>query len=124
VENTIAPALNAEEWTRMEWDDCPEPKLLAPGLSVAVYAGRLDLARHTIFQGELVQDGRVIVTNPIGLAATLALANAALPDDSPYKITRADVGAILYTDPDSDEFGPVMERVAAKLAALLPPEGP
>lgn len=61
----------------------------------------------------------------------IAIANASLPDDSPYKITRADVGAIESTVDvlrrefgQDDEDAEAMEIVAAKLAALLPPEKP
>jgi hypothetical protein len=57
----------------------------------------------------------------------LALANAALPDDSPYKITRADVeacraaGPRTWHDPIHGEPPEVLARLAAKLEALLPP---
>lgn len=60
----------------------------------------------------------------------LQLANAALPDDSPYKITRADVDALgvaatLIEDLKYLASGrPAELRVlAAKLAAPLPPSG-
>ncbi len=68
---------------------------------------------------------------PDDLCALIALANAALPDDDPRKITRADVTALRHIDHSS--FCPEDPcthgcdhakalRVAAKLAALLPPE--
>ena len=57
-----------------------------------------------------------------------ALANAAMPDDSPYKITRADVDLVreivrLIGDAEcnnwpEDDLG----SLATKLGALLPPE--
>ena len=71
-------------------------------------------------------------------AALIALANAALPDDSPYKITRADaiatanaatlLNAVQELAPDApDDLGvgygiTHLRNLAAKLAALLPPE--
>lgn len=65
-----------------------------------------------------------------GPKAILALANAALPDDSPYKFTRADVALLLElaecvemeAGDDWRADGPPLRRLAAKLAALLPPE--
>lgn len=74
-------------------------------------------------------------------AAVMALANAALPADSPYKITAADVqmlgraiDALNYVHNDEMSYPEVsaiseedagitaVRRLAAKLAALLPPE--
>ena len=55
----------------------------------------------------------------------LVIANAELPDSSPYKITRADVAALRTAHL---EFGQTNEKtdvvltIADKLAALLPPE--
>jgi hypothetical protein len=94
------------------------------------------------------QDGVVAVTSPnppgvfsseprhiaisIDLAGrhqAIALLNDSLPDTDPRKITRADVEAL--TDlPIGDDLGgndyaaalAVIHTVAAKLAALLPPE--
>lgn len=59
----------------------------------------------------------------------MALANAALPDDSPHKITRADVdflrdelGGDWWLGDPEDPDAPRMKRILAKLYALLPPE--
>jgi hypothetical protein len=82
------------------------------------------------------EDWREVLPNIIGSQAvphqTMAIANAALPDDDPRKITRADVetviaGAYAATDefpldPDAMALEASLHRVAAKLAALLPPE--
>lgn len=57
--------------------------------------------------------------------ALLALANAALPDGSAYKITRADVQAlreVISCLADIGKYTDDVEQLAAKLAALLPPE--
>ena len=59
----------------------------------------------------------------VGLRQLMALANYALPDASPYKITRADVEALNWTHPEMtngehDEH----RRALDKLRALLPPE--
>jgi hypothetical protein len=60
----------------------------------------------------------------------MALANAALPDDSPYKITRADVALLrkwntyantYYAAELTVEESVQWNRLIAKLAALLPP---
>ncbi len=65
-------------------------------------------------------------------AAVIALANDELSNDSPYKITRADVDYLLnevapalenedvWRAPDPKDESPA-RRLAAKLAALLPP---
>lgn len=61
----------------------------------------------------------------------IALANAALPDDDPRKITARDVGLLrdiavgldAATDiPGAMGCGRTLVRIADKLAALLPPE--
>jgi len=61
----------------------------------------------------------------------IALLNAALPDDSSYKITRKDVyvmecaaSAIRAEYGSDDEDALELDRLAAKLNALLPPEKP
>ncbi len=63
------------------------------------------------------------------LAIIIALANAALPDTSSYKITRKDVyvmecaaSAIRAEYGSGDEDALELDRLTAKLAALLPPE--
>jgi hypothetical protein len=67
-----------------------------------------------------------------GLPAVMALANAALPDGDPRKITPEDlVAARVYAEERHDErsyaeFDALYDRfegLMAKLAALLPPEG-
>ena len=72
-------------------------------------------------------------------AAAMALANAALPDDSPHRITAADVVALVQgaetidaldnfayatPDPATRADADALRRLAAKLRALLPPEHP
>ncbi len=63
-----------------------------------------------------------------GLEQLIAVANAALPDDSPYKITRADVEELESVAADAINAARWSERdvaplraIAAKIAALLPP---
>lgn len=61
----------------------------------------------------------------------MALANEAIPDSHPHKITRADVALLELASRRLDmgsEFGfdpdvADLRLLAAKLAALLPPEG-
>lgn len=71
-------------------------------------------------------DGQGLVVNGTFTARTLpglmALANAALADGDPRKITRADVHACA----DASMFDgphPAFARLALKLAALFPTEG-
>lgn len=114
----IPPALSAEEWAEVE-------PLADGGYSDELYS--------------LVSPG----TRLADLPKVIALANAALPDASPYKITRTDcydlatsvnhmesLAAGLEDRPDLN--GPayayalrrhanMLKTVAAKLAALLPP---
>jgi hypothetical protein len=68
--------------------------------------------------------------------AVMAIANHALPDDDPRKITRDDVEALGYARAFAEDpalliegslpidraLTRVIHRLAAKLAALLPPE--
>lgn len=62
-------------------------------------------------------------------AEHMALNNAALPDDSPYKLTWADVALLRdeahewETHSGFGEQGRAIQRLAALIAALLPPEG-
>lgn len=112
----IKPALTREEWSEKE---------------------------HRISRREVMSGGKgfvidgpdpsdsVYVDSPDDLAAAVALANDALPDGHPLKITREDVAALhVVLSGYGSEFvedgkGDVArcERLAAKLAALLPPEG-
>jgi hypothetical protein len=119
--DTIAPALSAEEWRGEEtWDTL-----------VALYRFNGGVFFHC-------GDGSGSAIGGDHLAAAVALANHALPDDDPRKITRADVArlnievaradaeydAALRSDPQDlsgfDRFNE-LRTLAAKLAALLPP---
>ena len=106
---TIPPALTAQEWAHPPaFDD-------DSGARVGVYDGQLVVTDN--------QTGYGLVIDP---DKTMALANHALPDGHPLKITRADVVAARRISHDSggwtDENRDIVERLAAKLAALLPPE--
>jgi hypothetical protein len=74
------------------------------------------------------EDWREVLPNIIGSQAvphqTMAIANAALPDDDPRKITRADVDAIetAMTHAIGYQTRGAIKELRAKLAALLPPE--
>src|SRR5688572_10201737 len=113
----IEPALSAEEWRdvlhpqieRGFPDEADSPQEVADGLH---WRSEAECAHRRYARG-------------------IALANAALPDDSPYRITRADVGALraLFDElqgvwPGWPVNGPdqTVYRLADKLAALLPPE--
>lgn len=95
---TPKPALTPDEWHRMG----------ARQISLSIGRGE----RETFAAG--------------ALPAMMALSNAALPLDSPYKITLADVTmlrrhAIAMERPDAWDAGAPFARLADKLAALLQP---
>jgi hypothetical protein len=56
----------------------------------------------------------------------MAIANAALPDDDPRKITRGDVDAVdeatTFLPEQMHDLVAILRATVAKLAALLPPE--
>lgn len=108
-EPTIPPALSAEQWK--------------DALAVAIVPNGVSPGCVALFQMYCDEYGYATYASSSDLPKFIALANAALPDDSPNKITRADVAFLneiagaLYSGAWS---GPA-ERLAAKLAALLPP---
>jgi hypothetical protein len=115
----IPPALSAEEWA--EGTARHGEPLLA---YVAMEGQRLSV----------YDQGDEADVAPELRPAAIALANAALPDDSPYKITRADVEALLARPhPEADMYhagqlccdvalrNERLSALAAKLEALLPP---
>lgn len=107
----ITPALTPEEWAEA---------LERGGLS----------KDGTYYLPERAPDGLTVgITSEIGtffdhqeLPTLIALANHALPDTDPRKITREDVELVKQAHGLSRQI-PDFDRLAAKLAALLPPEG-
>ena len=116
MSDELKPALSAEEWARIA---IPTP-ITAPGRSVRV---------EVVDAGLLIGPREFIGRDDV--PALIALANAALPDDSPYKITRDDVtildqlvcvipnGVGLGDDPNGARRW--LRGFVTKLAALLPP---
>lgn len=108
--DTIAPALTPERWAYIKGRDYPLRT------RVGNACDEIDLA--------LSEEGLI------------AVVNAALPSDSPYKITREDITLLRSAAGAVDSLhGEVcsgactcaaeeaaLDRLAAKLAALLPPE--
>ena len=97
IPDPIEPALTAEEWA----DFARSSRLARTGMLEAVLGS-----------GQLPK--------------VLAMANAALPDGDPRKITPQDV-LDLQSMSNTMDYEPVMysgdiDRIAAKLAALLPPK--
>jgi hypothetical protein len=115
------PALTPEQWAERNVD-------------TEAFYGYVDDAG--IIVGETGED----MGGPVGvfvyqdhLPAVMALANAALPDGHPNKVTRADVedlaAVISAYDWDTIHGEPLARReraarALAKLRALLPPEDP
>lgn len=110
----IPPALTPEEWAKVQRDT---------------------LMPYDAFDA-ISAFGMSRPSNADSAVALIALANAALPDRDPRKITRADVdalrqlaGTVRIPTGDGMTFltpgggPPWATALAAKLAALLPPEG-
>ena len=93
----ITPALTADEW-----------RLLNFWLVGKMPGGKV--------RGMVVMD-----LPPDHQLGAMAVANACLPDDSPYKITRADVD-LVRSSVDRAGYPETLIDLADKLAALLPPE--
>jgi len=114
VQQSIQPALTAELWARLRRYN--DPASFACIILEGGYDAELGIDPNS---SDFAKDEAARAD------AAMAVSNNALPDDDPRKITRADVRALLYewecssaTD-DPDAF---LRRLAAKLAALLPPE--
>jgi len=99
---SIPPALTPEEWGRYT-DPAWTSDISTPGAIASIYESH-------------------------DFAALIAWLNHQLPNDDPRKITREDVAACLaagprtWNDPIAGEPPEALARLAAKLAALLPPE--
>jgi len=108
----VEPALSAEEWAQgfVDW-----------GIS---YAHRgVTLNKHGGV--DVYDDTDSSSVAPNELPSLMALANHALPDSHPLKITRVDVEG-LRRNAHLMPVGAYKDgtlTLAAKLAALLPPEG-
>jgi hypothetical protein len=114
----IKSALTAEEWSRKQWDGAT-----ADDFVYIDHRGVVMVGNNGVYNTVAVEDA----------AAMIALCNHALSPDDPRKIVRADVEAIREFDyrdwvngENSVRIGQVecerLQLVAAKLAALLPPE--
>lgn len=113
----IKPALTPEEWERPVASS-REPAYVRPDR----------VPGYVAFDTNLVGDEPIVFP----AEQVLAIANAALADDSPHKITRQDVdlviGVALTIDLEFSGFherdarSVALESLAGKLAALLPPE--
>jgi hypothetical protein len=131
VTDPIEPALSDEQWAQLA-------KATADGM--AGMSHNVPIAPSTeawrwVVDGEVGHSLRSTVDVEGGYPlesdaapAILALANWQLPDDSPYKITRADVDHIEWVAEQMRKLNPIsiddemtLTRIAAKLTALLPP---
>lgn len=103
ADQQIAPALTAEEWASKSKAD-------AGGVRFTLELGFVGVVPQITF------DGVGPMLRYSDMPALMALANAALPDDDPRKITRADVETLRRHD------DAILDRIADQLAALLPPD--
>lgn len=109
----IAPALNAVEWETMQRDRRKE-----------VYDALGRVLHATADPRLMREDMRTFSERAVAVIATL---NAMLHDDDPRKLAQADVDEVLGSADNSergDPPDPDLMRLAAKLAALLPPAPP
>lgn len=109
----VKPALTADEWASDDFGNAERSGqwvYAANGFSGIVVGWKNKMSG--ICLGEDI------------LPAVMAVANAALPDDSPCKITRDDVALIHETWEGDRGYmnADKLRRLSAKLAALLPPE--
>jgi hypothetical protein len=122
----IAPALTAEEWA-----DVQSYEIGRAVFRGAVYASPLDAGKRVRFGGG-DHDGLIEVEHTEA-PFVIALANAALPDGDPRKITRHTLWIIralredAYIDaqhPGALRFEAEVQRLLAALESYLPPEKP
>lgn len=110
MSDEITPALSAEEWAQRE--------AVRASTEISALDGSVMLVDP---------DAPSTVVLAEGVPALMALANAALPDGDPRKLTREDVALIRgerfggFKD-DAPALWRAVDALAAKLAALLPPE--
>jgi hypothetical protein len=126
------PALTPEEWAGRK-----RPQYYGEQPCIQLWSsGAIDLSRDVQRDGEWAPGDRVSIDagDTASAHALMALANAALPDGHPNKITRDDVQRVYVAQQDAAEkyphaaeagwLAPGLLALAAKLAALLPPEDP
>lgn len=113
----VPPALTPEEWAHRSGDIGPR---VTRG-HAEVYVVRAD---GVVNQSDLVSIAHrgVCAVGTSEVAALMALANAALPDGDPRKLTRADVRLVEDVFGEAWDDIPAYRALAAKLASLLPPE--
>lgn len=113
--DAIRPALTPEEWADGKMRSRFTESLVEPHITTDVRGGR--------HMAVVAFDRRWIVARAEGWAA---LANHALPDGHPNKFTRADVERLRLLlgafEPDDNVRG-WLPNLAARIEALLPPEG-
>jgi len=91
-------------------------------ITPALTAGEWRVISATIGENERSFDDQVeILCDADNLPGLIAFLNDSLPDDSPYKITRADVD-LVRSSIDRAGYPETLIDLADKLAALLPPE--
>ena len=112
MSTTMRPALSPDEWNRRR--------------SGAVFLDFVDDELHLVLADP--DEQLVSVNSPDELHALAALANDALPEDDPRKVTRTDVAVLgILIDrldraqPNTMRLLSLAEALGAKLSALLPP---
>ena len=121
MSDEITPALSADEWARVDAGTVGAfIRGDSPGIHIVNGEVELSFSTSVVGDGTYNEDIAIRVSGS-QVAELIAICNAALPDDSPYKVTRSDVvcliGYLTYGTSDSR-----LKSLAAKLAALLPPQ--
>jgi hypothetical protein len=118
--DTITPALSAKEWDSLEVGDIPKTEYLM----FVEEDGSVVVMRKT---GK--QRMESVAVDSEHLPTLIALANHALPDSDPRKITREQVDALADVADkatvrhwhDAHYAAPHLRALVAALRALLPP---
>lgn len=112
----IEPALTPEEWKR-------EEIVIGNEITADIYSDRQQhfprqLSIHVPIYGSSNRAGYPVSR----LTQLMALANAALPDGDPRKITYRDIDLLRETANSLESGGPNLWALANKLESLLPPD--
>jgi hypothetical protein len=119
----IEPALAQADWQAPDY-----PRTDLAFVEEPMGYAHVDSGPHRIEIGTRNESGRLEkhwLVHPEDFAALIAVANAALPDDDPRKLTLAMVDELMgVADQADSEFGVDLFFIADALASYLPPREP